>query len=103
HIVEAVRRKVRIRIITDKPPNCQLPNWVVTTQQKYDNFQLKILLTTPTVIATIFDHKNIALAYTPNSRLTKGPDLWSNHPAFLAAYQAYFDMIWEKMEEISTA
>jgi Predicted transcriptional regulators len=97
-LIDALRKEVIIRIVTEKPLNYRLPKWVHPTQQKYPNFELKTLPSTPEAVVTIFDHTQIALAYSPNSRFTKGPDLWSNHPAFLAAYQTYFNSIWIKAE-----
>lgn len=97
-LIDALRKEVTIRIITEKPLNYRLPKLVHPTQQKYSNFELKTLPSIPTAVVTIFDHTQIALAYSPNSRFTKGPDLWSSHPAFLSAYQTYFNSIWIKAE-----
>jgi sugar-specific transcriptional regulator TrmB len=92
-LIDALRKEVIIRIITEKPLNCRLPKWVHSAQRKYPSFQLKTVPFMPEAVVTIFDHTQIALAYSPNSRFTKGPDLWSSHAAFLAAYQAYFNSI----------
>jgi sugar-specific transcriptional regulator TrmB len=95
-LTDALRKEITIKIITEKPLNYRLPKWIHSAQQKYPNFELKTLPLVPEAVVTIFDHTQMALAFSPNSRFTKGPDLWSNHPAFLAAYLSYFNSIWTK-------
>jgi sugar-specific transcriptional regulator TrmB len=97
-LIDALKKEVTIKIIAEKPLNNRLPKWVHSAQQKYSNFILKTLPTVPEAVVTIFDHSQIALAYNPSSRFTKGPDLWSSHPAFLVSYQTYFNTIWVKTE-----
>jgi len=92
-LVDALKKDVAINIVTDKPLNCCLPKWVNKARQKYPNFALKTLSAPTKAAVTIFDNIQLALAFNPNIRLTKGPDLWTSHPALIAAYQTYFGAV----------
>jgi sugar-specific transcriptional regulator TrmB len=93
---DALKKGVAINIVTEKPTNHHLPKWVNPTLLKYPNFTLKTTLTPPDAAVTIFDHTQAAIAFNPSIRLTKGPDLWTSHPALTAPYQIYFNTIWAK-------
>ena len=92
----ALRKGTAIRIVTDKPPNHHLPKWIKASLSKNSNFKLKIQPNMPDAAITIFDQKNVAIAYNPNTSLTKGPDLWTNNPTLTAMSQAYFNAVWVK-------
>lgn len=98
HLLDALKRGIKINIATDKPANYNLPKWVNPTRQKYPNFKLKLLFTPSESSIMIFDHTQLALAFDPNGRLTKGPDLWTSHPSQLSAHQAFFNSLWNKTE-----
>lgn len=97
-ILNALKNGVRISILTDKPAGHSLPKWVSPTVQRYPNFKLKILLSPPEAAIMIFDDAQMALAFNPNSRLTKGPDLWTSHPSLLSTYRTFFISAWSKTE-----
>lgn len=97
-IITALKSGVKIGILTEKPMNHSLPKWVNPTRQKYPNFKLKILPAPPEAAIMIFDGAQLALAFNPNVRLTKGPDLWTSHPSLLATYRAFFISAWNKTE-----
>jgi sugar-specific transcriptional regulator TrmB len=95
-LIDALKRDVKINIITQMPPKHNFPKWITPTQQKYPIFKLKTTPTSPEVAAIIFDETKLALAFDANTRLTKGPDLWTSHPALLVSYQTYFNSVWTK-------
>ncbi len=97
-LIDALKKGVEIRLIAEKPANHNLPRWVNPTGKKYANFQLKLLSTPPEAAVMIFDGAKLALAFNPYLRLTKGPDLWTRHPALLASYPAFFESVWAKTE-----
>jgi len=94
----ALQKGVPIHIITEKPPNQSLPNWITNVQtqtlNKKSYLKLKILPNPPTAAVTIFDNTQTAITFHPNTNLTKGPDLWTTNPTLLTLSQTYFNTIW---------
>ena len=92
----ALKKDVTIHIVTEKPSNHRLPKWVNAALSKYSNFELKIQPNPPAAAVTLFDHAQAAIAFNPNTSLTKGPDLWTTKPALTAPCQAYFNTAWKQ-------
>jgi len=78
----ALKKNITIRIITEKPPNQPLPNWIKNNQTKtaQSHLQLKILPNPSTATLTIFDNTQAAIALNNTITYTKGPHLWTNNP-----------------------
>jgi sugar-specific transcriptional regulator TrmB len=93
----AFQKGAHIRIITEKPPNYTLPDWIANIQNepKRGSLKLKILQSPATVAISIFDQAIAAIAFDPNTRLTKGPDLWTTNPTLLTLSQTHFNNIWK--------
>lgn len=91
-----LKKDVTLHIVTEKPPNHHLPKWISSALLKYPNFKLKIQLTSPTAVVTIFDQTTTAIAFNPNISLTKGPDLWTINPALTIPCQTYFNAVWSQ-------
>ncbi len=95
----ALQNGVIIHIVTEKLPNQPLPKWVTQTRNKYSSrLHLKTFPTTPAATIAIFDYAQVAIAFTSNTQLTKGPDLWSNNPTLIALSRTYFTSIWAQTE-----
>ncbi|MCL5876184.1 MAG: hypothetical protein M1540_00005, partial [Candidatus Bathyarchaeota archaeon] len=92
----AIKRGVAVEVLTEKPPVHCLPEWVKAALVKYPNFKLKTTPEPPSAALTVFDGAQAAVAFNPSSRLTKGPELWTGHPALVAACQAFFWDKWDK-------
>jgi hypothetical protein len=92
----ALKQDVAIRIYTEKPQNHKLPKWVNTASAKYSNFEIKIAAAVPDAGIMIFDGSQVAVAFNLNSSLTKGPDLWTTHPALVTQAQIYFCAVWKQ-------
>ena len=90
----ALKKGITIRIVTEKPLNQHLPKWINTALSKNPNLKLKTIQKPPAAAITIFDHTQAAIAFNPNTSLTKGPDLWTNNPTLTALSQAYFNITW---------
>jgi sugar-specific transcriptional regulator TrmB len=98
HIQASLRQGVAIRIATEKPAKQHLPKWVKLALSKYPYFEVKTTLDPPNAGVTIFDHTQAAIAFDPNSSLTKGPDMWTTHPALITTCQSYFDNNWATLK-----
>ncbi len=92
---KALVKGITIHIVTEKPPDHRLPNWINTTLKK-PNFNLKTLQNPIATTTMIFDHTQAAIAFNPNTSLIKGPDIWTNNQSLIALSQAYFDTIWSR-------
>jgi sugar-specific transcriptional regulator TrmB len=99
----ALKQDVTIQIYAEKPANHKLPKWVNTASVKYSNFEIKTVAAAPDAGVMIFDHAQVAVAFDRNSSLTKGPDLWSEHPALVTQAQTYFYTVWKQTQNYSTA
>jgi hypothetical protein len=90
----ALKKDVALSIVTEKPPNHHLPKWIKQALLRYPKFNLKIMQTMPPAAITVFDQHTVALAFSPNSSLLKGPDMWTTTPTLKTLGQAYFNAIW---------
>jgi sugar-specific transcriptional regulator TrmB len=94
HLQNLLKKDVTIQIVTEKPPNHHLPKWVNTALSNNYNFKLKTQPNLPEAAVAIFDQNAAAIAFKPNTSLTKGPDLWTTNPALTVLCQAYFNNTW---------
>jgi sugar-specific transcriptional regulator TrmB len=90
----ALKKDITIQIAAEKPPNYHLPEWVNTALHKHPNFELKTTPNPPAASITLFDGTQAAVAFNPNSPLTKGPDLWTTRPGLITACQSCFNTNW---------
>jgi len=98
-----LKNGINIRFVIEKPPNHRLPKWVKATQDKYDNFKIKTQPTSLTASVTVFDQNKAAIAFTANSSLSKGPDLWTTNATLIALCQAYFDTAWKRTKKANVS
>jgi len=96
-LLEAVERGVMVEVLSEMPPVHCLPQWVKEALVK-PNFKLKTTPESPSAALAVFDGTQAMVVQNPNSSLTKGPQLWTEHPALTAACQAFFWEKWDKCE-----
>lgn len=90
-----LKRNIEIRLIAYLPPDKRLPEKVHELTKnpllkiRYINFPPKISL-------TIHDQKK---AFLSTSLSTNSSFLWVNNIDFVAFFQEYFDMLWQKSSE----
>ncbi len=90
----ALKRGVALRVVAEKPPNHNLPKWVIESVSKYPNFQLKILLNAPAAAIVTFDEAQTAFAFNISTGLIRGPTLWTANPHLVAVCRSYFNEVW---------
>ncbi len=90
----ALAKGMELKIVAERPPNFHLPKWIKPALLKYSNFMLRTRQEQPQAAITIFDQTTVDIACNPSCSLTKGPDLWTTHPALTATCQAYFNEAW---------
>ncbi|MCW4029882.1 MAG: hypothetical protein NWE92_09595 [Candidatus Bathyarchaeota archaeon] len=93
---KALSRGVTLRVLTEKPYSHQLPKWVQDALLGSGRFELRLQLQSLSAVVAIFDHATVAIAFSPETSLARGPELWSVNPALTKPCQAYFDAVWAK-------
>ena len=59
------------------------------------NFQVRYLPNPPLAAIALFDSREVVFS-NPTEDMLAPPKLWSNNPNFVALFQKYFDVTWEK-------
>jgi hypothetical protein len=95
-LLEAIKRGVMVEVMSEMPPVHCLPQWAKDALVKYPNFKLKTTPESPSAAMTVFDGALAVVALNQNSSLRRGPQLWTAHPALVAACQAFFWDKWDK-------
>ncbi len=93
---DALKRGVHIRIIVEKPPRHYFPKWL--SKVDGSGFELRAMPEPPAVAFAIFDGAEVAVAFDPSLRVSRGPDLWSKHAGLVATCRGYFDGQWAILE-----
>jgi sugar-specific transcriptional regulator TrmB len=95
HLKRALKRGVRIRIITQKPENKKFIRKITESLRKSTSFELKYTTDLSPINIVIFDNMEV------NIRITEGtvPSLWSNNPNFVKLAMSYFDDMWSKAHD----
>jgi sugar-specific transcriptional regulator TrmB len=96
-LLEVVERGVMVEVLSEMPPLHCLPKWVKDALAK-PNFKLKTTPESPSVALAVFDGTQAVVVQNPSCSLTKGPQLWTAHPALVAACQAFFWEKWDRCE-----
>lgn len=94
HPKEAIRRGVKIRLITQKTENKLTPR-ELQALEKNPLFELKYSATPIPFGMHIFDNKELTIA-TSKSVL---PSLWSNNHNVVNIAKSYFDALWSKAKK----
>jgi sugar-specific transcriptional regulator TrmB len=97
-LLGAIERGVMVEVLSEMPPVHCLPQWVKDAMVKYPNFKFKSTPESPSAAFVVFDGTQAVIVQNPNSSLTKGPQLWTTHPALVAPCQAYFWEKWDRCE-----
>ncbi len=91
---KALERKVKIRVILEKPKDMnELPEEMYDFE-KFSNYQLRYIIDPPKAIAAIFDKKKAIIKTSALGGLADAPALWSDNPCFLSILSDYFELMW---------
>lgn len=91
---KALRRRVRMRVIMERPSKeLPLPE-VINKLKKYPNYTLRYSPNPPSTLLAIFDKKRIILDVSSSAGLAECPALWSNNPSLLALMEDYYENLW---------
>jgi sugar-specific transcriptional regulator TrmB len=93
----ALKRGVRIRIITEKYEGDRSVQKIIQTLEENPLFEIRYL-SAPVPIKTIIHddtEANMCIATQPTNDF---PCLWSNNPQFVKVMKAYFEDLWNKAQ-----
>ena len=91
---EAMKRGVKIRIITEKPEDEKLVPKIGQAFQNDPCFEVRYLLAAPQAHVGLFDEKEVFINTSITGGLTETPLLWSDNPSLVKIVQDYFDIAW---------
>jgi sugar-specific transcriptional regulator TrmB len=98
---KAMKRGVKIRVITEKPEDENSLLKVEQIFQKNPPHKVKYVLTALSAETTIYDKEEVFIDVSVASRYGECPTLWSNNPCLVAIVQDYFEIMWlAALEEI---
>lgn len=100
--LKALERKVRYRVVIEKPQGKIVLQENVRTLMKKPNFQLKLSRDSLKCNMAIFDEKEATINLLPSKSLTDAPLLWTNHPSFISMSQDHFNIVWASSLESET-
>ena len=91
---QALKRGVKIRIITEKPKNEQSIPKIINDLEKNHSVKLRYLLNPPSAILTIYDGKELLITTSAKTDLGESPALWSNNPSLLSVMNDFYEIMW---------
>ena len=93
HIKNALHRKVKFRIVFDKPSNQkQLLSEIKSLKNPL--FKIKLVNFSPSTALAIYDDKDTSLMLKPKEQISKTPLLTSNNIALIEIARDYFEIKW---------
>ncbi len=100
-IKSALRRGVKIRIVTDRSVS-QKESAEIEYLKLIPGFQVRYVVAQPRALVSIYDDKEVIMATSSTKGLGESQTLWSNNSSLLALAQGYFDTYWKNSKEISS-
>ncbi len=92
---KALDRGVKIRWITNKPANLNLPESLQNCTN-HPNFKLRFIPSLPEVKMGIFDNKELILGIFAKSSFSVSPCLYSVNSSLVTLAENYFEICWKK-------
>jgi sugar-specific transcriptional regulator TrmB len=91
---EALRRNVKIRVVTGKAENKKPFPTKIKSLITEANFELRYIFSPPKAYVTIFDKKEAFVTLYPDASLKESPAINTSHNGFLAILQDHFESVW---------
>lgn len=93
---EALKRGVKIRVITEEAENNANISKVYEDAQKFGFYRLRYVNFPLSAVVSIYDEKDIILTTSPAAGFGQASILWSNNESIVKVMQEYFEMLWAK-------
>jgi len=91
---DAVKRGVRVRIISQEPEDKQLFKKIVPSLFASSNFEIRYLSHFPNTGFACFDGREVYVATDMNAGANEVPLLWSNNPSIVGLALDCFELEW---------
>jgi sugar-specific transcriptional regulator TrmB len=92
-------RKVKWRIITEKPENGESSLMPAELRSENPLCKVKFVSFPPKTIMSIYDLNQVFLIEQVKAGLSESPALWSNSKSLLALAEGYFEKLWDTARE----
>jgi sugar-specific transcriptional regulator TrmB len=92
---KALKRKVKIRIATEKHAPEKAALKIVDALSDKPGFQVRYFPQSPDAIVTIVDNKEAFMALSATAFNTTTSSVWSNNTSFIGLAKNYFETKWE--------
>lgn len=94
----ALNRKVKIRVVMEKPKYKYNFSEEIKALLAKPNFKLKFSNNPLRTNLAVFDNKETTINYFPSKPLGESPILVTNHPSFTSMAQDHFKLLWKSSE-----
>jgi sugar-specific transcriptional regulator TrmB len=96
---KALQRKVKYRVVIDKPENAIVfPDNLQVLLEK-PNFELRVVRSPLQNNFGIFDDNEATFNFFPSKALKESPIIWTNHPGFISMARDQFEKVWRLAQE----
>ena len=97
--MRALERKVRYRVIINKPLGKIMFQENIQTLLAKPYFELRFSKGPLKTNAAIFDEKESTINFFEGKPLNESPIIWTNHPGLIQMCQDHFDKVWKSAEK----
>ncbi len=94
--LEALKRQVKIRIVSEKLPEQQSAQKIYEHCMPYPNFRIKFISSSLPAMIGIYDKKELLVYTSPEKLIGDSPMLWTNSRALIFSVQTYFNKLWKQ-------
>jgi sugar-specific transcriptional regulator TrmB len=90
----AIKRGVRLRVISEEPEDKQFFERIVPSFFKSSNFELRYMSNSINTAFSCFDGREVYIATNVRAGVNEVPVLWSNNPSIVGLVSDFFEHIW---------
>ena len=90
----ALRRGVKIRVVTEKPKDEALVTATLKRCLETGKFEIRYILDHPSILLAIFDNKAALITTKATTDAAESSELWTNNLCIVKALEDYFEVFW---------
>jgi hypothetical protein len=96
NLENAWAKKLRIRVIVEKPPINETAQQIVEYYRQKPATEIRFVEECPETVFGIYDGKEVSLMTVPKTDLKGSPGLWSSNVALISLVKDYFEKLWRE-------
>lgn len=93
---EALRRGVKMRLITEESKDRQIITEYYKEIRKVGSFRIRYVLDPLGAVISIYDKRRSIVTTSPGASLGEAAILWTNNLSIVTVMSGYFEMLWAK-------